>query len=270
MFSLQWLAKVPIIAVLLFLAQTAQSPQVHNSWSLVQHVNVKCSSSPCSIAVDPIRPGHVGVIAIFNYEDEVTLSSISGAGTWVHPKECPAYARGSASTDLAYNLSTTGGTTLISVRISGTINDAYIEFLEYSFEASEASFDVCGSTAISGALNPRGVSLAPAGTNDVIVQIIASGSHASDISSPYKDPADFPGGYGIGGSINTTSGKAPTWTMSNSGYAESESAIAITEGHLATAAAPEWTPSISTLILAGIFLVVAVVLVLWLIKRRKA
>lgn len=64
--------------------------------------------------------------------------------------------------------------------------------------------------------NPAGIGLTLTGSNDVIVQYVNYGTNATAISGTYTSPADFPGGSGVAGSINTSSGTAPTWTATSS------------------------------------------------------
>jgi hypothetical protein len=215
-------------------------PSSSKTWTLVQHpINAtSCNSTSCSITVSSTGSGHLGVIWIISQNGTgSSISSVSGGGTWVVPSPgTSACSNNTIGASLcAYNLSLSSGVTSISITTNGFMFDSVIEFLEYSWTGGgSATLDTQSSTAGTGVFNTSwpGQSLTLSGSSDVIVQGISlSDGPCSSITSPYTNPADFTassagtGWLGIGGSINTSSGSAPTWSCSSTEL-ESTGAIA--------------------------------------------
>jgi hypothetical protein len=226
---------LPILALLCF------ALPVKATWTLVQHPNAPCASSPCAITVNSTGMGHIGIVGLMSYKSAVHISSVSGGGNWVHPSGCSAQTSDGTSTDLAYLWNETNGTTLISVTFSGKPGQGQIEYAEYSTTAPSTWFDGCGTNVInSDGTLPAGPSLTLSGSNDVIVEAaVCGGNNLNAITSPYTNPDDFPNSFGFAGAINQSTGAAPTWTCGTYRTA-AVSAIAIKE----EAGAASWLKSV--------------------------
>jgi hypothetical protein len=188
--------------------------------ALVQRVpttnETACSSTSatCSITVAATGAGHAGVLTYAGHPG-VYISSVSTDGSWTVPTGCKASASGGA-TSCAYNLSLTGGATTETVTLNtaspGTYG--YLSFHEVSSTGTFA-FDAAGAvTDSTSSLSLAGAGLSLTGSDDFIVQTwrVAGGS-ASSVTSPYIDLTGFGSFSAYALSINTSSGAAPTLTM---------------------------------------------------------
>lgn len=202
------------------------APQsAHATWSLVQHPRGACNvSSPCSLTVTATGTGHLGILIFLQAQGAApTLSSVSdGTSTWTVNGTCSVTNGGIGGVFGAYSVNLASGITSISATLSaGTAFNGEVEFLEYSTTGGPPIFDTCAGTVNGSSATPAGQVLTLSGTNDVIVQVIQSAGpqNATAVTGTYTNPADFPfsgpaaAGYGIAGSINTSSGTAPTWTL---------------------------------------------------------
>jgi len=189
------------------------------SWTLVQHPNnAACSGTSCSVTVSATGSGHlITVIVQPNTATNTTISSVSGGGTYTHCTNCAASNGAGGAIDASYTLSSTSGATSISATLSQSGGASWtMEVFEYSFTNGPISLDASGNRVqTTNVANPAGVALTLTGTNDVIVQGGWYTTPFTAISSPYSSPADFPGGNGAAGAINTSSGTAPTWTATS-------------------------------------------------------
>ncbi len=183
----------------------------------VQMVRKACGANPCTVTVTSTGAGHLLFLGI-NTLTNATISAISGEGTWTHGTK-QIYGDGNTGgLDYSYVLSSTGGVTSIQVTSTGGVSDIVeIKFVEMSFTGSSVSLDDQQNAALSavGNVNQPGVATTITGTNDWIIQYAAP-DHGTinSISGSYTDPANFVGGTGYAGWRNTTTGTAPTWTLS--------------------------------------------------------
>jgi hypothetical protein len=197
------------------------------TWTLVQHpINATtCDSNPCSVTVSSTGSGNLGILW-FATSSTVTISSISGGGTWTIPTPGSGTCSNTTvfATLCAYNLSLSSGATSISVTLSGVAFRTVIEYLEYSWTGGgSATLDTQSSTNTSG-FNTSwpGQTLSLAGAHELISQAIATRDNGcTSITSPYTNPDDFSATssgsnwLAVAGSINTASGTAPTWTCND-------------------------------------------------------
>lgn len=187
------------------------------TWGLVQHPsNTSCSGTSCSVTTTSTGSGHaIVVVAWMGTSSAITISTVTGGGTFTHCSACHVADSSGLAVDASFTCSSTSGTTSISIGLSSTVSSWAAEIIEYSY-TSGCAIDTQGTRdQSSNSANPAGVTLTLTGTNDVIVQFINGSNSASAISGSYTNPADFPGGDGAGGAMNTTSGTAPTWTMTS-------------------------------------------------------
>jgi hypothetical protein len=206
--------------LLLFAAMLFLFPLTANaSFTFVQHqVNTACANSTtCAVTVTATGSGNaLGLIAF--PINNVTISSISGGGTWASPSGCNTYSSSDGTGQAcAYSLSSSSGATSITVTFSGASGGGQIEFLEFSFTAASVVLDPGATPANarnSGATQETpvpGPALTLTGTNDVIMQGMAPSTSASAINLGYT--GFFNNGYGTAYLLNTTNGSAVSWTV---------------------------------------------------------
>lgn len=189
--------------------------------ALVQHPlghTTGCSGTTCAATVTSTGSGHLGVFMMLplNSIAGSTLTSIAdnAGSTYVVPGTCHAgVSVNPYPMWCGYTLSTVSGATTVTATYSVAPSDMYWTYIEYSGN-TPFTFDVLGTVdARASCTSCAGVTLTLNGTRDVIVQGSQSNvTGATAISAPYTSPDDH--GSGFAGSINTSSGTAPTWTMS--------------------------------------------------------
>lgn len=220
----------------------------HATWTLVQHPrNNNCASTTtCTITLTQnTGTGHLIVIGltVFSTSGTPTISSVNaGAGTFVaNVSACSIHAGAGSQTGVSctYTLASVSGAASITINYSnGNATSGFTRAaaFEYSFTGSSIALDTANKADDGTATNPAGVALTLTGTNDIIAQYVCTAGTASAISGAYTNPADFQGGDGWAGAINTTTGTAPTWTATATGSSVSAAAIAFNEvsnGHCA-------------------------------------
>jgi hypothetical protein len=182
--------------------------------------NTACptSGTTCAVTVTSTGTGHIMVAIAFRDTAGATqtISSVSGAGTWVHPTGANGVDATAGSSDSAYNLSSTSGVTSITLTLSAAVATTWAACVEeYSFTASGVAFDVAGSRDQStAAANFTGVGLTLAGGNQLIVQYGNDSGTCSGVSAGYGDTV-FPNNNCLADALNTSSGTAPTWTSTS-------------------------------------------------------
>lgn len=192
------------------------------------------TSTTCSVTVSSTGSGHAIIVMERSQAASITISSVSGGGTYTQCTTCAgSQTQAATSTDIFYTLASTSGTTSITVTRSASGSAWACEVAEYSVTAGntiayDASNNVNDST---GAISQPGVALTLGGTNDVITQAagISSTQTINSVSSPYTvlDPSPA-ATYMFVESINTSSGSAPTFTLGASNRLEA-SALALKE-----------------------------------------
>lgn len=194
-----------------------------NTFTLVQQQNVDnatCTSAPtCVFTVTSTGTGHLLVITATQFSGAANyISSVSGGGTWVVPTGAN-YQMANAccgAVSSAYVLSSTSGTTSITVTWNGTFA-ALLDFREFSFTGGSTSLDT-GATlydSVAGTSQP-GPALTLSGSSDAIMQSSVCESGPNAIDGSYIGTY-FAGFSGYAYKINTGSGTAPNWTLPASG-----------------------------------------------------
>jgi len=119
--------------------------------------------------------------------------------------------------DAAYVLSSTSGNTAITVTINSANPSWAIAVLEYA-PSGTVTYDKGGASVnASCTTSCVGQALTLTGTNDTIVQAAVGGPNVTAISGCYTNPNGIFSGIGMNGCVNTSSGTAPTWTLSAGG-----------------------------------------------------
>lgn len=204
------------------------------TWTVVQHVSNTCTaaSATCNVAVSSTGTGNVIVIGMGIVDATEQIVSVSGGGTYTHPATAchGSDATGPKGLDCAYTLSSTSGTTTITVTRTDATSHVWVcAATEYSFTSGPVSVDT-GTPQVrdqsTSVTTPAGVTLILAGTNDAIYQMI-EGATPTAVSGTYSTNQNFSGNGGFASLINTATGSVPTWTQTSSRAALS--AIAFTE-----------------------------------------
>jgi hypothetical protein len=195
------------------------------SWTYIQDsITTGCAvgSSSCTLTVNngnliTTTPGTVWV-AIVSTGNNVTISSVNGGGgLWTACPNCHVFMASPArNIDAWYNLSGSGGTTQITVNLSGGSSALFkVDFVEFLPPAgSIASFDTGGAVSSTSCVTCTGVGLTLSAT-DAIVQF--QGIHDPNgwnaWSSPWTTNSQGNAIY-----LNAPSGAlaAPTVVMANS------------------------------------------------------
>lgn len=189
------------------------------TFTQTQHVGTSNScgaTTTCTITATSTCSTCVGLIVGAGNQN-LFISSISGAGTWVVPPGCQLY-NGSIveATSCAYNLSESSGTTSIVVTWNGT-NSATLGlyYVEVSWTGTTPTLDTTGThfANVSGS-SQASPTLTLTGSSDFCVQGIASQSAPSAITGSYTGLTTMSAGGNAGGAyiVNTASGASVTWT----------------------------------------------------------
>jgi hypothetical protein len=197
-------------------------PAWAGTWALVNNAAASsCSSSlaTCAVTVTSTGTGNLLVAVGFFGNTTDNFTAGSGGGTWASGPITNCHGSDASigkGTDILYALSSTSGTTSITLTKSGSSGAWVVRIMEYSTTAGPAVFDTCGNRDQSTTVtNPVGPTLTLGGANDVIVQGINGGAPTA-ISGSYTNPATFLVNNAHAGWINTSSGTAPTWTQTSS------------------------------------------------------
>jgi hypothetical protein len=175
--------------------------------------NTACSGGSCAVTVTSTGAGHIIVVGTMT-TNNVTISSISGGGTYTHCSNCATGDATSGWVDMSYTASSTSGATTITANMSANGGSTWVAVvweesstLAFSFDASNNHDDTANCTSCTG------TSLTLTGSNDAIFTIASCGGTCSAITT-YTSDGSFPGGDGSAHLYNTNSGTAPTWTQS--------------------------------------------------------
>jgi len=229
------------VALVLFNAQAWAT------WSLSQTTvfnSTTCGTgaSTCTIPVTSTGSGHVIFIGLTSTIASQTISSVSGGGTYTHPSSCAGSEAGTArSSDCAYTLSSTSGTTSIVVTRSATTIGAWkVCAAEVQSSVGVGSIDpafpngtsVSSTSATTSAVGPA---LNPTGNNPLNFQILSGGTPTA-INQSYV--GTFSTSAGCATLINSAPTGGPTWTQGSQDY--SASGISVDESS-SVAAVPKLT-----------------------------
>ena len=220
-------------ALLLLLVASANA-----TLTLVQKtITHNCTTAICSVPVAATGMGNVISIheSYTKTSTGITISSISGGGTYTTPAGCNTFAAGILEgTSCGFTLNSTAGTTSISVTQSGATSGSTFEVREYSFTAASVSFDnvVSRLTTTCNASSCPGSGLALSGTNDVVIQWIATGAAVTAISAPYgnfeADTSFLTSAYADVLNVSNASAN-PTWTIPSNTQQAISASIAFSE-----------------------------------------
>ena len=184
------------------------------------------SAATCTITVTSTTAGRIGIVCAMLGGSSLSLSSVTGAGTWTVQA-----ARGSDSTangaaQCAYNFSESAGVTSIVVNFSSSASNA-AAYYAFSSSLGNVTFDVGGSVDDSSACTScAGAALSTTTSNNyLLVQNSFCGGTCSAINQSYTGVFNA-GGDGSAFKINVTSaGTTPNWTQTSGRLAGSGMAI---------------------------------------------
>jgi hypothetical protein len=184
--------------------------------------NCGSSSASCSVSVSATGSGNAGVIVVVYYgTSSVTISSITGGGTWnLNPGTSSCFnSSHHLGTATAWIGSLTGGATTITVNTGTAPTSGYlVYYFEYAYTPSDGGvvLDSATSTSNSGVNPIPGASPTISGTSDVITQVVsADNNQPTAISAGYGNLTAV-GDSAVANLLNTTSATVPNWTVSTS------------------------------------------------------
>jgi hypothetical protein len=194
-----------------------------HTFTFVQHKQsaFNCSvSASCTLSgLSTLGSGHAMFLGVYyGNSTPLTISSVTGGGTWVLNAGTTACQFSGVSMATAYNLSSTSGGTTIAVTLSAAPTSAMVIFFEedsYSPSDGGASLDSATSVKTSTAASPLpGAVPTITGSSDAVWQFVTSaGSNPTAINASYANTL-FQSGFGMADLLNTTSTTQPGWTVS--------------------------------------------------------
>jgi len=207
---------------------------VAGTWALVQKIAdqsgranlLTCVTVTCTLTVPSTGSGHGLLLGSMSSNGSgITISSVSGGcASW--QVDAGAHKSSGAIVDInaAYCLSSTASATSIVVTLSSAPTTDVIIYYEVSWSGSSISHDTSGATQNAASSTPAGQGLTLGGSgNEAILQFIGTASGGpTAITSPYdtnlltKDNASSTLSFTGGSVAFTSSGSAPTWTLSGS------------------------------------------------------
>jgi hypothetical protein len=176
---------------------------------------VSCNPS-CSLNIPSTGAGHLLYLEAANLTSS-RISSVSAGGTWVIPGGCQITLPSlGGALSCGYVLSSTAGTTSLSVTMTGGTNGSFAVW-ELASASGSFTFDIQGSATNAASYSPKGVALTLTGTNDVIFQSAFVNGGTSAVSL-YPMPRIsgqgtmfFNNEAACAALLNTTDGAAPLW-----------------------------------------------------------
>lgn len=148
----------------------------------------------------------------------VTISSITGGETWVHPSGYANWIANAGSSDVNYALSAVGGETSLTVTNSG--NSAGDQSFSCIFAhwggTGGVTLDGTPATVVTSACTTTctGPTLTLSGTHDFVFALFAPQNNATSVNAPYSVLAQFPFGDGIAPAVNVASWTTPVFVQS--------------------------------------------------------
>lgn len=195
-------------------------------WQFVQEFTPNpCSGSSCTTPADcssvnclvPVTIGDVVIVTLIAGNNNVTISSVTGAGTGWTNAGCQAFNSGNDNLDVEYTLSATTNFQQLTANFSGAISaGGYLDIMELRPPLGHAAvFDACAHNAhTTCSASCLGGAPTVTGT-DMIVQFYGGGTtvplNPNSWTAPYQGTLE-----GTGLCINCTSGSAPTVGMAAS------------------------------------------------------
>jgi hypothetical protein len=184
---------------------------------------ISCNASPgCTVTIPSTGTGDLIYIQGVNINGD-NISSVTGAGSWTVPSganTCQVALTADASDVLscAYNLSSSSGTTTLTIKTSGTASFSFNIF-EVSRSSGSFTLDVQSATQNATSLSPPGSAVTLTGANDVIFQSLLCPGGCNEISYyPYSSTntnggngPNFSGNSASVARLNTNDGTAPIW-----------------------------------------------------------
>ena len=175
-------------------AGTFVPPTPQHSIVSFKAVTQTCTPT-CNIPIQTTGAGHLLYVEAADLNND-HITSVSGGGSWVIPSgsntcQINYVQAGNNAFSCAYVLSSTAGTSNISVTLSGTSSTGF-GIWEIATSSGSFAFDTQGSHVNPAAFAAPGVALALNGKNDVIFQMgfVPGGSSAVSVyAQSYIDHA---------------------------------------------------------------------------------
>lgn len=178
-----------------------------------------CGTSGATTCVVPLTPtgsGNLLTIQCLSLNN-VSCTSISAGGTFVHCSNCAAFTGAVAGFDGGYVLSSSSGVTSITVTFSGAHGDADVVITEFhkasgTWALAAGSAPTGNTITASGATSPfNGQGLTLTGSGNVIVEHGGTDAGISAVSSPWSSNFQLDSTFGIlfAAAINQASSFTP-------------------------------------------------------------
>ena len=210
------------------------------TWTLTQtKQNGACpagtNQTTCAITVTSTGAGHLIVVfvgGVFSSNGTtMSISSISGGGTYTHCASClinSGPCTVTCAADAFYTLSSTSGTTTITVTMSAKVGSGAIWqawMIEASFTGSSIALNDGGTNSHTASSISTIAGVVPGTSTAGLLRCIttfydsSTNNPVTSVDSGYTN--QFSGAcattpcYGFGTLINTSSSAQPTWTLTN-------------------------------------------------------
>jgi hypothetical protein len=181
--------------------------------------SLTCSPACTAMTVPTTVVGDLVTIELFNVAGGVSISSVSGGGTWVVPggTSCNASQAGAGHVHCAFMLGAASAVTSITITMTGSQGGNFFNIRSYHPSSTTAVAETvpAGTTSSSCSNNCNAPSVTLTGTSDVIVSTIATGDSGCSAASPFGN-FTAPDGDGMADNLNTSSGTGAVFTQGNS------------------------------------------------------
>lgn len=195
-----------------------------NHYSTPALTGIPCSPT-CNLTITSTGTGHLLFMSEVDSGGNNTISSVTGAGTWVATTGCHKNgATGSWEANCFHNLASTSGVTTLTVTMSGNVTTAYFAVWEIARTSGSFTLDTSGCTLNGGSATfmPTGQPLTLANNNPhVTFQLIAaSGGVDGATFYPFPWVDGLPNGTVFNSNnasasnailLNDTVGQTPIW-----------------------------------------------------------
>lgn len=152
------------------------TPPPH-TYSIANYTATSATCGNCTLIIPSTGAGHLLVVQTAS-QNGTSITSVSGGGTWTVPSgtntcRMSGAIKGisSAQASCAYNLSSSAGTTSVTVTMSGSVATSFDVWEIANSTGAPFQLDTQGSAYLSTtAYYDNGVSLNTTGNNDVVFQ----------------------------------------------------------------------------------------------------
>lgn len=187
-----------------------------------------CAGTGCTLTVPSTGSAHAMTLWAFESNGN-KISSVANGGTWQVPTTtgCQPSSGPVGQLSVAYVLSSSSGTTSISITFAGTVSDVTVIYNEVSWSGSSVTFDTCAANnpGTNGSTTATGPTLSIAGTEMASELISLSADIINSAASPWD--TNFVNQNNIGGGLGANAGSfvlnnppnaASSWTLNSAEF----------------------------------------------------